>query len=166
MLFYPLISNAQDPGPRFERDTLYTTCGYKFFRGQTIEFAKGTLRDGKFKYTRVKNGFLSKTLTNRQVIIKNLKRFDFSALGNGYIDFDGYIILPDNTRAYIVLHMAFDRAIENSPDLPSELKVPDEFRNTRKRDIEQELITMENMYGDRVINKAEYEALKKKILKQ
>ena len=35
----------------------------------------------------------------------------------------------------IVLHIAIERVIENSPDLQNELKVHGELRNTRKRKI-------------------------------
>jgi hypothetical protein len=166
LLVCPLFSAAQEPEPRFEDDTLYTSSGYKIFSGQTLEFGKGLERDNRFRYVTIKNGFLSKTLCNSAVIVKSIKDVSTSALGNGYIDLTGYIILKDGKREFIVLHMAFDKAIENSPDLPTELKVPDEYRNKFKRNIEKELITTENLYQDRVISKAEYNVLIEKLLKQ
>jgi len=166
ILLCPLLSIAQKPKPKYENDTLYTECGYKIFRGQTLEFDKGTMRDGRFRYIKVKNGFLSKTLTNSIVIVKEITQYAVTVLDNGYVDLTGYIILKDGSRELIVLHIAIDRAIENSPDLPSELKVADEFRNTRPRNIKKELTTARNLYEDNVIKKAEYEAMKKKISKQ
>ena len=105
-------------------------------------------------------------MANSTVIVKEIKKFSTSALGNGYVDLTGYIILKDDSRELIVLHMAFDRAIENSPVLPSELKVPDELRNTRPRNIKTELVTAKNLYEDNVISKAEYEVMKNKLIKQ
>lgn len=165
-LLCPLLSMAQEPVPRFENDTLYTSCGYKIFRGQTLEFAKGLRRNGRFKYVTVKNGILSSSLTNSSVIIKEVKKYSVTGLGNGYIDFTGYLVRKDGSNDYIVLHMAFDRAIENSPVLPSELKVPDEFRNKLKRDIKTEQLALLNMYEDNVITKAEYQEMKKKLGEQ
>jgi hypothetical protein len=165
-LLCPLLSVAQERKPRYENDTLYTSCGYKIFRGQTLEFDKGTMRDGRFRYIKVKNGFLSKTLTNSTVIVKEIKDFSTTVMGNGYVDFTGYIILKDGSKELIVLHIAFDYAIENSPYLPSELKVGNEYRNKFKRNIKKELTTARNLYEDNVITKAEYEAMKKKISNQ
>jgi membrane peptidoglycan carboxypeptidase len=59
--------------------------------------------------------------------------------------------------------MAFDRAIENSPFLPSEIKVADEFRNKYKRNLKRENLSLLNMYEDKVITKAEYTEMKKKL---
>jgi hypothetical protein len=122
-------------------------------------------RDGKFRYVTIKNGFLSKTLTNTNVIVKEITSVTTTALDNGYIDFKGYIALKDGSRSLIVLRMSFDYVIENSPDLPSELKVPDEFRNKFKRNIKHELTTAKNLYEDNVIKKAEYQVLKEKLEK-
>ena len=165
-LLCPFISNAQERSFKFENDTLYTSSGYKIFSGQTLEFGKGLERDGRFRYVTVKNGYLSKTLTNTTVIVKEITKVTTTVLGNGYIDFKGYITLKDGSREIIILRMAFDHVIENSPDLPSELKVPDEFRNKFKRNIKSELTTAKNLYEDNVIKKAEYKVLKEKLEKQ
>jgi len=166
ILFNPVLVSAQEPQPRFEKDTLYTSSGYKIFVGRTLEFAKGTVRDGRFRYVAVKNGFLSKTLTNSTVLVKEIKKYSVTVMGNGYIDLSGDITLKDGSKEKIVLHIAFDRAIENSPVLLSELKVPDEYRNTRPRDIRKELVDLRNLYEDNVIKKAEYEEMKKKLEKE
>ncbi len=62
--------------------------------------------------------------------------------------------------------MAFDKAIENSPVLPSEIKVGDEFRNKYNRDKKRESVALRNMYEDKVITKKEYQEMKKKIDEQ
>jgi hypothetical protein len=149
--------------PRFENDTLYTASGYKIFKGSAIEFGHGTERDGKFKYVSVKNGILSVSLTDCPVTVKGFKKYWISGINNGYIIFDGYLKRKEGTIEYIVLQMAFDRAIENSPVLPSEIKVPDEFRNKYKRDFKREKLFLYNMYKDKVISKATYQEMKKKL---
>ncbi len=162
-LLCPLLLFAQQPTPKFENDTLYTLSGFKIFRGQTIEFGNGTERYGRFKYVTVKNGILSTSLTDCSVIVKEFKKFWISAINNGYIVFDGYLIRKDSTRDYIVIQMAFDRAIENSPILPSEIKLPAEYRNKYKRDLKRERLFLYNMYKDKVITKAAYEEMDKKL---
>jgi hypothetical protein len=166
ILLFPLLSYAQNNEPRFENDTLYTSSGYKIFSGQTLEFGAGTKRDGKFRYVTVKNGLLSTTLTGRKLIVKQITNSSTTIMDNEYVDFTGYLIMKDNSREYIILHMAYDYAIENSPVLPSELKVPAEFRNKMKRNIKKELVTARNLYEDKVIKKAEYEEMKQKITNQ
>lgn len=163
MLLCPLLSTAQDPSPKYENDTLYTASGYKIYRGHTIEFANGMERYGRFKFVSVKNNILSTSLTNCSVIVKEFRKYWVSGLNNGYIIFDGILIRKDGSRDYIVLQMAFDRAIENSPILPSEIKVPDEFRNKYKRDLKRESLFLYNIYQDKVITKTQYKEMKKKL---
>lgn len=163
ILLCPVLLFAQEPIPKFENDTLYTLSGYKIFRGQTVEFANGLERYGRFKFVSVKNGILSTSLTNCLVIVKEFRKYWVSGLNNGYIVFDGFLIRKDGTRDYIVLQMAFDRAIENSPVLPSEIKVPDEFKNKYKRNLEREKLFLYNIYQDKVITKAQYKEMKKKL---
>jgi membrane peptidoglycan carboxypeptidase len=47
--------------------------------------------------------------------------------------------------------------------IPSEIKVPDDFRNKYKRDLEREKLFLYNMYKDKVIKKAVYQDMKKKL---
>ena len=162
-LLCPLLSMAQDPKPSFVNDTLYTASGYKIYQGSVIEFNHGTERDGKFKYVSVKNGILSVSLTGGSVTVKGFKKYWISGLNNGYIILDGQLKRKNGVVEYIVLQMAFDRAIENSPVIPSEIKVPGEFRNKYKRDLDREKLFLRNMYKDKVISKAVYEEMKKKL---
>lgn len=163
LLLCPLLSLAQ---PRFENDTLYTKSGYKIFKGHTIEFAKGLERWGRFKHVSVKNGILSTSLTDCSVTVKEFKKYWLTELGTGYIVFTGYLKRKNGVIEYIVLQMAFDKAIENSPVLPSEIKVGDEFRNKYKRDKKRESVALRNMYGDDVITKKEYQEMKKSLDEQ
>ena len=165
LLLFPLLASAQNTESRFENDTLYTSSGYKIFSGQTLEFNKGLKRYDRFRHVTIKNGFLSKTLFGKKVIVKRIIDNPTTVIGTGYVNFTGYVIMKDNSREYIVIHMAYDYAIEDSPVLPSELKVPDEFRNKKERNKETELITALNLYEDKVITKAEYNELIEKIPK-
>ncbi len=167
LLLCPFLSTAQERNQKFEHDTLYTSSGYKIYPGKTIEFANGLERYDRFKYVSVKNNLLSTSLTNCSVTVKAFKKYWVSAgLHNGYIVFDGYLHRKDGSNDYIVLQMAFDRAIENSPDLPSEIKVPDEYRSKYTRNIKTELVTAYNLYQDKLISKAVYKAMKETLLKQ
>lgn len=163
LLLFPFLSIAQGPASKFENDTLYTASGYKIYKGSIIEFNHGTERYGRFKYVSPKNGILSTSLIGNTVTVDSFKKYWVSALNNGYIIFDGRLKRKDGTIDYIVLQMAFDRAIENSPVIPSEIKVPDEFRNKYRRDLEREKLFLYNMYKDKVIKKAVYQDMKKKL---
>jgi hypothetical protein len=163
LLLCPFIAVAQERKPRFENDTLYTLSGYKIYSGKIIEFANGLERYNRFKFVSVKNGILSTSLTNCSVTVKSFKKFWISELNNGYIIFDGYLKRQNGNTDYIVLQIAFDRAIENSPVLPSEIKVPDEFRNKYERKIEREKLFLRNLYEDNLITKAAYNEMKQKL---
>ena len=42
LLLCPLLLTAQNILPRFENDTLYTSSGYKIYKGLTLQFGNGT----------------------------------------------------------------------------------------------------------------------------
>ena len=159
----PTFLFAQEPKPRFENDTLYTGSGYKIFKGTNIEFANGLERYGRFKFVTVKNGILSTSLTDCSVVVDKFKKYWISGLNNGYIVFDGQLKRKNGVIEYIVIQMAFDRAIENSPVLPSEIKVPDEVRNKYNRYLKRERLFLRNLYEDNVIEKAAYKEMKTKL---
>ncbi len=51
---FNLIANAQQPSnPRIENDSLYTTSGIIFCKGQKIKLGLGTMPDGNFKFIRI-----------------------------------------------------------------------------------------------------------------
>ena len=66
----------------------------------------------------------------------------------------------------IEIHLAFDHAIENIVGIPSELVVPDEFRNRLKKDPQAEMKRLEEFYLNNKITKEEFEAIRKKLLAQ
>ena len=162
----PLISTAQYVVPRFENDTVYTTCGYKIYKGQTLQFGKGTGNNGRFKFINIKNGVPADSLTNKKIVVKKLKNFGISALGNGYIEIVSTLIYKDGSKGYIDIHLAFDNAIENSPELLSELIVPDEFRNKQEVRIAKEITNLNQLYRESPLTKEEFETQKKKLLEK
>src|ERR1700730_9422002 len=91
----PLFSFAQKPVPRFEKDTLYTTSGYKIYKGETLHFGHGTGKDGKFRFTRVISATGSYGLTNANIVIQKVKDYSVSSLGNPYIKIVGTILYRD-----------------------------------------------------------------------
>ena len=162
LLFFPLITFAQKPLPRREKDTLYTSSGFNIYVGQTLKFGTGSGNNGKFKYVNIKNEVTYASLTNNSVVVKQLKNFGISSLGNAYIEIIGTIIFKDGSKGYIDIHMAFDNAIKYS----TELIVPDEFRNVQKGTTADEIIKLNKLYRDSIITKEEFETQKQKLLNQ
>lgn len=166
LLLIPSVTNAQQVGSRFENDTLYTTSGFKIYVGQTLNFGKGTRPDGKFRYVNIKSETTSRQLENNSILITDLKNYGISVLGNGYIEIFGKITFKDGSKGGIDIHVAFDRAIENDPKKPSEIIVPDEFRNKASKSVAEEISRLHKLYLDGVLTKEEFEAQKKKLLNQ
>ncbi len=122
--------------PFFEKDTLYTSCGYKIYKGQLLQFGTATSNKGRFKYVNIKNRVPPLMLQNNQVMVKELRDFGISAIGNGYITIIGTLMVNNNERGDIEMHIAFDHAIAS---FPTELLVPDEFKNRIKKDPEKKI---------------------------
>jgi hypothetical protein len=166
LLFCPLLSVAQQQLPRFENDTLYTSSGYKIYKGITLHFGKPTGNRGNFRYINIKSETKIASLINNSIVVKKMKNFGISVLGNGYIEIYGNVIFKDGSKGYVDIHMAFDRAIENSLDLPSELIVPDEYRNRPTASIADEIKKLNELYTDGIITKEQFEEQKKKLLEK
>jgi len=166
LLFIPAAAIAQPPHPRFVNDTLYTTSGFKIYKGQTLYFGKGTGRGGKFKYINIKSETATASLANNSIVVKKLKNYGISVLGNGYIEIVGYIVYKDGSKGSVDIHMAFDRAIEDDLLVPSELIVPDEYRNKKRPSVADEIEKLDKLYKKGAITLEEFEAQKKKLLEQ
>jgi hypothetical protein len=149
--------------PAFTEDTLYTSCGYKIYKGLVLQFGKTTGNRGRFRYVNIITGITHHSLENRQLRVKELKGFGISILGNAYITIIGTLIIKNTDRMDIEIHLAFDNAIENIPGVPSELVVPDEYRNRLKKDTQAEMKRLEEFYLNNKITKEEFEAIRKKL---
>ena len=166
LLFSPLITNAQlDPKPSYSNDTLYTTCGYKIYPGQILHFAKGTGKKGAFRYVSVLNGIAVASLVNTSVVVKELRNVKVVPMDDGYAGIYGIITFKDNSKAIIQIQLAYDKAIENSPDLPTELAVPAEFRNSNRVILHRQLNELFKLFLSGAISKKEYEERKTKLLR-
>ena len=150
--------------PAFDGDTLFTSCGFSIYKGQVLQFGKTTGSRGRFRYVNIRTDITHHSLENRQLRVKELKEFGISVLNNGYITIIGTLIIDGKDRLEIEIHMAFDHAIENIPGVPSELVVPDEYRNRLKKDPQREVERMEDLYRNDIISKEEFEAIKKKLI--
>ncbi|MEP7165029.1 MAG: SHOCT domain-containing protein [Ferruginibacter sp.] len=164
LLITPLFTAAQKHVPRFENDTLYTTGGYKIYKGQVLQFGKGTGKNGKFRFINIKSDISSRSLTDNSIVVKQISHFGVSALGNGYILVEGSVIFKDGSKGYVVLHMAFDKAIGDSPDQPGELIAPAQFRIKKNDSVADEINKLNKLYQDSIISKEEFESQKKKLL--
>ena len=134
LLLNPLISPAQNNLPRFEKDTLYTSGGYKIYKGQTLQFATGTLAAGYFNFIKfhqnmAKNNTYS--LQNGTILVKSLKAFKFTSADNNSIRIAGTIIYKDGKKEEADILMNFERATEDYDGLPSELNVAEAYKIKR-----------------------------------
>ena len=163
ILLNPLIVAAQDPKPAYKNDTLYTTCGYKIYKGQALHFAKGTGKKEQFKYVTIKNHVAPASIANNSVVVKELKNIQISPMDEGYVDIMGAIIFKDGSTGAVELHIMFDKAIENVAHLPSEIIVPVEFRNSSRVLLHQQLNKLFKLFVPGAISKTAYEAQKKKL---
>jgi hypothetical protein len=163
-LFCPALLQAQQGLPRFENDTLYTTSGFKIYKGQTLLFGKGSSRTGYYRFINIKSGAVARQLSTSSFLVKELKNFGISVLYNGYIELTGIITFKDGSKNNLDIHISFDHAIENDPKLISELAVPAEYRNKPRGNISDEILKIYKQYINGDLTEEEYEAMKKKIL--
>ncbi len=134
LLFSPLISAAQNNLPRFEKDTLTTSGGYKIYKGQILQFATGTLAAGYFSFIKfhqnmAKNNTYS--LQNATMLVKGLKSYKYAEADNNSIRIAGTIIYKDGKKEEADILMNFERATEDFDGLPSELNVAEAYKIKR-----------------------------------
>lgn len=191
LLLCPLLSSAQ---PRFENDTLYTSGGYKIYKGQTLHLANGTSDAGYFRFIRFHSSMSrndSYILQNSSFLVSKLKGSRNSIENNQSIRLSGIVTYNNNNKAEVELVLDFEKAIESMAGLTPELTVPEEFRNKRVQtaavetkkqpvieepkkqdtpaDIKKLLVADEikklfDLYKAGALTKEEYEAQKKKLL--
>lgn len=132
MLIFPSLLKAQNKLPRFENDTLYTSSGYKIYKGQLLHLANGTSSAGYFKFIKFHTS-QGKTntysLQNSTLLVDKLKAYKNSGSDNGSIRILGMVTYPDGTNEETDIIMNFDKVMESFAGLPPELNVPDEFKN-------------------------------------
>jgi len=166
VLILPTVLFAQKSTGEFVNDTLYTSSGFKIYKGLTLHFGTGKGEDGKFRYVNIKNDVSYRSLINNSIVVKKMKNFGISSLGNGYIEIIGKITFKDGSKGLIDIHMAFDHVLEETPRSPAELIVPEEFKIKQVENATAELERLYKLYQDGAITKEEYEIQKKKLIKE
>ncbi len=165
LLLSPVIIIAQKL-PRFETDTLYTSGGYKIYKGQTLTFAEGSGKNGNFRYAKIKGNDAPGILANKSVVVEDVSDFKISGLGNAFIRIHGELIKNNGERKQIIFYLAFDKAIEGVQGMAPELIVSEEFKNKSQKSTADEIAKLYKLYQDGVISKEEFEMQKKKLLEQ
>jgi len=122
-LFFPLTSSAQKPLPRFENDTLYTTTGFKIYKGQSLQFGESVRKERTYKYINIKSNRTSSTLAGRKFKVKVLKDFGVSQMNNSYVEMVGSVPFGNTKSFGVLMRIAIDSAIRFA-----ELVVPDDDR--------------------------------------
>ncbi|MEP7254297.1 MAG: SHOCT domain-containing protein, partial [Ferruginibacter sp.] len=195
-LLCPFLSFAQSTQPRFENDTLYTSGGYKIYKGQVLHLANGTSDAGYFRFIKFHPN-LSRNdtyiLQNCNILVNKLRNYKNSGSDNYNIRISGTVTYKDGTKAETDIIMDYEMAIENIAGQPGELTVPEEFKNKRTKtvavetkkqtvteeakkqdapaDIKKLLVADEikklfDLYKAGALTKEEYEAQKKKLLER
>jgi hypothetical protein len=152
--------------PALENDTLYTTSGFKIYKGQLLQFGIATGSNDRFRYITIENSLPHSALENKQILVWEVKNLTFSILGNAYADITGTLVLNNKRSKEVEIRLAFDHAIEDVPGIPSEVVVPDEYKGRLKRTAEAELARIETLYRSKIITKEELEAATKKLSAQ
>ena len=174
ILLLPIAAGAQ---VRFENDTLYSSSGFKIYKGLELNIGAGSTPDGDFKFIRRNSTGFGAVMatTNNNAYNKDQFSLQRSYAGHkgpvvkivqrgtkktGYV-YEPLISLVGGVRYEIDV----DNAIASG-----ELNVPDEFKTHSNQavattlSIPEQLEKLNKLYKDSVLTKEEYEAQKKKIL--
>jgi hypothetical protein len=196
LLLCPLFSTAQNNLPWFQNDTLITTGGYKIYKGQTLQFATGTLAAGYFSFIKFHQNMAKNntyTLQNGSILVKSLKAYKYSAADDNSIRIAGTITYKDGKKEEADILLNFERATENYDGQPSELNIPEQLKrkpgqatvkaetkqpaavepkkqtapdDLRKILVADEIKKLFDLYKAGALTKEEYEAQKKKLLER
>ncbi|MEO6540255.1 MAG: SHOCT domain-containing protein, partial [Ferruginibacter sp.] len=187
LLLFPLFSTAQ----KFDKDTLYTSGGYKIYKGQTLFLANGTSAAGYFKFIKFHfsmNRNDTYILQNSTMLVDKLKSFKNLGNDNYNIRITGTATLKDGKQVPVDMLLEFDKAITSYDGEPAELTVAEEFKIKRTQtvttastnqpvpaesrktgDLQKLMVADEikklfDLYKAGALTKEEYEAQKKKLL--
>jgi hypothetical protein len=196
LFFGPFVSRAQNQQPRFENDTLYTSSGYKIFKGQLLHLSNGGSAAGYFNYIKFPTGSIrtdTYILQNSSILVNKLRSYKYTGPDNASIRIVGMATLKDGAKMEVDLLLNFERAIESYDGLPSELIVPAEYKpkpaqitvqptekpkkteatvkqtvpeDIRKLMVADEIKKLFDLYKAGALTKEEYEAQKKKLLER
>ena len=196
LLLSPLLSSAQQTEPRFENDTLYTSGGYKIYKGQLLHLARGTSDAGYFRFVKFHPGLGRNDtyiLENSTILVSKLRNFKNSGSDNYSIRVTGTVTYKDGKQAETDIFLDFEKAAASLAWQPCALTLPEGFRNrqlqtvavemkkqtvaddTKKQDaptdikkllVADEIKKLFDLYKAGALTKEEYEAQKKKLLER
>lgn len=187
LLLCPFLLTAQKTMPRFENDTVFTSIGYKIYKGQILHLASGTSEAGYFRFIKFHSSMArndSYILQNSTIVVNKLKAFKNAEQDNSNIRVLGTVTFKDGKQAEIDILMNFEKAIENFEGQAAELTVPEEFINKHVETVTEEIkkqITpgeikkilvadeikkLFDLFKQGALTKDEYEAQKKKLLER
>lgn len=142
LLFCPLAIVAQRTQPRFENDTLYTSGGYRIYKGQLLQVGKGTSEAGYFRFIKFHQSMGrsdSYSLQNSTIQVTKVKGYRYSSPDNNQIRVTGMVNYKDGKKAEAEIVMNFERATEDYDGLPSELSVPADYKIKRSETVREEV---------------------------
>ena len=160
--------------PRIDKDTLFTTSGYKIVNGQDIKLGTGSLPYGDFKYISISStSWLTAGSTNQEPVGRKWNGHLFKVKkvrkeGTKKRGFTFYLVLGGGNI------VNYECDIE-SAIATGEIVVPEEYRLKQKAvvveikqpiSVADELTKLKKLYDDGVLTKEEYEAQKKKLLEK
>lgn len=187
LLLCPFLLTAQKTMPRFENDTVFTSIGYKIYKGQMLHLASGTSEAGYFRFIKFHSSMArndSYILQNSTIVVNKLKGFKNAEQDNSNIRVLGTVTFKDGKQAEIDILMNFEKAIESFEGQAAELTVPEEFINKHVETVTEEIkkqITpgeikkilvadeikkLFDLFKQGALTKDEYEAQKKKLLER
>lgn len=142
ILLVPSLSEAQQAAPRFENETLYTSGGYRIYKGQVLQLGKGTSEAGYFRFIKFHQSMGrsdSYSLQNSTIQVTKVKGYRYSSPDNNQVRISGMVTYKDGKKAEAEIVMNFERATEDYDGMPSELSVPAEFKITRTATVKEEM---------------------------
>jgi hypothetical protein len=104
-----------------------------------LQFAKGTAKNGRFRFISIRNGISRNALTNNTVFVTGIKNFGFNKQDDGFIEIAGSLVFKDGSKGNIEFKLFFDKAIESSEGQAGEMTVPAAFINNSKVFLYKEL---------------------------
>jgi|SRR5579871_1073227 len=167
LLLLPSLCFSQTKAPKFENDTLYSSCGYNLYKGQQVHILNGSAKK-KFRFLRSLD--YSGYLNDLRLTITDIKDYSVSSLGNGYITFVGAVTFRDGSKGRIKLKMNLEKAMRPFAESPAEIEVPEEYKaalgatSPQKTSVADEIKKLKELLDQGAITQEEFDAQKKKLL--
>jgi hypothetical protein len=184
LIIFPFIGFSQRISselPRIEKDTLYTSSGFKVVDNGKIKIGTGSTDDGSFKFIRISATSLFQYTSNNH---NSRAANDANSLPRSSSGLEYKVVRIDKRGSkkhgfvyYPIINVGATRYevdIENA--IPTgEIVVPDEFKPKKQEgtviikqenSLADEIAKLKKLYDDGTLSKEEYEAAKKKLLEK